>query len=325
MRSDELIELLKAEVKGRPPERIEGVSPPEKPRPNTLVFCRNEEEARKALEAGALPVVEHETKLEPSLRVKSVKLALALALSRLYPEEHPTGVSPNAVVGEGTTLGRDVYLGDFVVVGKNVRIGDGVKIYPFTFIGDGTTIGDGTVIFSGVHIYPRTVIGRRVRIHSGAVIGADGFGYYVGPEGIVKLPHAGVVVIEDGVEIGANATVDRALLTETRVGRDTKVDNLVMIGHNCKVGPENLLVSQVGLSGSVETGRRVMLAGQVGVADHVKIGDGAVVTAKSGVASDLKGGKTYGANLPAIEWSRWKRIYLYILRLPELFRKLKGG
>jgi len=325
MKSEELIKLLKAQPFGEVPAEVEGVSPAESPREKTLVFCRNEEEAKKALSAGALPVSERELSLKPYLKVENLKLALALALSALYPEKHPEGVSPKASIGEGVYLGEGVYVGDYAVVGKGVRLERGAKVYPFTYVGDYSVIGEESVLFSGVHLYPRTVIGKRVRIHSGAVIGADGFGYYVGKEGIVKLPHVGIVVIEDEVEIGANATVDRALLAETRVGKGTKIDNLVMVGHNCRVGEENLLVSQVGLSGSVKTGKRVVLAGQVGVADHVKIGDGAVVTAKSGVASDLEGGKTYGANLPAIEWSRWKRIYLYLLRLPELFKKLRGA
>jgi UDP-3-O-[3-hydroxymyristoyl] glucosamine N-acyltransferase len=204
---------------------------------------------------------------------------------------------------------------------KNVVLERGVKVYPFSYIGDHSFVGENTVIFSGVHIYPRTVIGKNVRIHSGAVIGADGFGYHITKEGIIKLNHIGNVVIEDNVEIGANTTIDRALLDSTIVGKETKIDNLVMVAHNCRLGERNIIVSQVGLSGSVKTGRNVILAGQVGVADHVNIGDNVQVAAKSGVSKDLEPNKIYGANLPAIEWSRWKRIYVYLLKLPELLKK----
>jgi len=174
-----------------------------------------------------------------------------------------------------------------------------------------------------VVIYPNTIVGKNVRIHSGAVIGADGFGYHIGKEGIRKLNHIGNVIIEDDVEIGANTTVDRALIDSTRVGKGTKVDNLVMIAHNCDIGERNLIVSQVGISGSVRTGKEVILAGQVGVADHITIGDRVTVTAKAGVTKDLKPGKVYGANLPAVEWARWKRIYALLLKLPDIFKRLR--
>ncbi len=318
-------EVIGGDLRGSPEKKIKGISTPENPEKDTIVFCQTEKEVERAKEKAGAIVSSLEVEGVDHIKVEDVKLSLARFLSFFFPEEHPSGISERAVIGEGTKLGVNVYIGPFVVVGKNVRIGNNVKIYPFTFIGDNTVIGDDSVIFSGVHIYRNTIIGKRVRIHSGAVIGADGFGYHIGREGITKLNHIGVVVIEDDVEIGANTTVDRALLESTVIGRGTKIDNLVMVAHNCKIGENNILVSQVGLSGSVRTGRGVILAGQVGVADHVNIGDNVVVTAKSGVASDLKPNKTYGANLPAIEWSRWKRIYIYLLKLPELFRKLKGS
>ncbi len=159
-------------------------------------------------------------------------------------------------------------------------------------------VGKNSVLFSGVVVYPYCQIGEGVRLHAGSVIGSDGFGYHIGPHGIVKLPHVGRVVIEDYVEVGANTCIDRALIDETRIGKNTKIDNLVQVGHNCIVGEANIIVSQVGLSGSVRTGRNVILAGQVGVADHVEIGDGAVVSAKAGVSKSLEGGKVYGGLYP---------------------------
>ena len=251
--------------------------------------------------------------------VKDTKLALAIALEKLYPEEHPTGISEKAHVEGSAVLGEDVYVGPFANIGKNVVFERGVKVYPFSYIGDHSFVGANTVIFSGVHIYPRTVRGKNVRIHSGAVIGADGFGYHITKDRIIKLNHIGNVVIDDNVEIGVNTTIDRAMLDSTIVGRETKIDNLVMVAHNCRLGERNLIVSQVGLSGSVKTGRDVILAGQVGVADHVNIGDNVQVAAKSGVSKDLEPNKIYGANLPAIEWSRWKKSTF--IKLPELFKE----
>ncbi|NPA32035.1 MAG: UDP-3-O-(3-hydroxymyristoyl)glucosamine N-acyltransferase [Aquificae bacterium] len=320
----DLARVVEGELFANGEDYVIGISSPENPKEGTVVFCRRCD-VEKLRGRVKLVVTDENLSGIPYIKVGDVKEALARFLSAFFPEEHPTGISSKASIGEGTELGEGVYVGDFVVIGRNVKLGRNVKVYPFTYIGDNTVVGEGSVIFSGVHIYRNTVIGRYVRIHSGAVIGADGFGYHISPKGIIKLNHIGSVVIEDFVEIGANTTIDRALIDATRIRKETKVDNLVMVGHNCDVGERNILVSQVGLSGSVRTGRNVILAGQVGVADHVRIGDDVVVTAKSGVASDLEGGKTYGANLPAIEWSRWKRIYVYILKLPELFRRKRNS
>lgn len=324
MNLGEIAKAVGGDLRGDPELPVKGISSPQNPQPGTVIFCQRKEDVDLACrgDPSAL-VVSEDTDFKNYIRVEDVKLALALFLERFYPERHPTGVSERAVVSERAEIGEDVYIGPFAVVEEEVILERGVKIYPFSYVGRGTYIGEGSVIFSGVSIYPGTVIGKRVRIHSGSVIGADGFGYHVSEEGIRKLNHIGKVVIEDDVEIGANTTVDRALIDTTRIRMGTKVDNLVMIAHNCDIGVGNIIVSQVGLSGSVRTGRGVVLAGQVGVADHIRIGDGVTVTAKSGVASDLEPGKVYGANLPAVEWMRWKRIYALILKLPEILKRLR--
>lgn len=324
MRLGELARLVGGALKGDPDLEIVGISSSQNPREKTVVFCQSERDVELAKKGNpSVLVVSSEVDFPNYVRVENVRYALALFLENYYPEEHPSGISDKAVVGKNVKIGKEVYVAPFAVIGDDVVLEDGVKVYPFSYVGQGSFVGEGSVIFSGVHIYPRTVIGKGVRIHSGAVIGADGFGYYVGKEGIKKLNHIGNVIVEDFVEIGANTTIDRALIDSTRVGRFTKVDNLVMIAHNCDIGEGNIIVSQVGISGSVKTGRNVILAGQVGVADHITIGDNVTVTAKSGVSKDLESGKVYGANLPAIEWSRWKRIYATLLKLPELIKKLR--
>lgn len=321
MRLGDVAKVLKGKLFGDESSEVSGVSSVEKPKPGTLVFCTSMDAERLKDVKDVVLVVDREVEHPNFLVVDDVRHALAVCLNLFYPEEHPVGISEKAYIDEDVEVGQGVYIGPFSYIGRGVKLGNGVKVYPFSFIGDRTVVGDESVIFSGVHIYPSSVIGKRVRIHSGAVIGADGFGYYIGKEVVLKLNHIGNVIVEDDVEIGANTTIDRAMLDETLIGRGTKIDNLVMVGHNCKVGERNIIVSQCGLSGSVKTGRNVMLAGQVGVADHVNIGNNVKVSAKSGVANDLEHDKIYGANLPAIEWVRWKRIYLYLLKLPELFKE----
>ncbi len=313
--------LVGGELFGKDLE-LRGVSSLENPKEGTLIFCPSEKDAQRVKDIKGSTLVVSEAIEHPSyILVKDTKLALALLLEKLYPEKHPIGISEKAHVESSAVLGEDVYVGPFAYVGKGVILERGVKVYPFSYIGDNSFLGENTIVFSGVHIYPKTVIGKGVRIHSGAVIGADGFGYHITKEGIVKLNHIGNVIIEDYVEIGANTTIDRAMIDSTVIGKETKIDNLVMIGHNCRIGEKNIIVSQAGIAGSVKTGKKVILAAQVGVADHLNIGDNVQVAAKSGVSKDLEPNKVYGAVLPAMEWSKWKRIYVYLLKLPELFKK----
>ncbi|MDW8294050.1 MAG: UDP-3-O-(3-hydroxymyristoyl)glucosamine N-acyltransferase [Aquificaceae bacterium] len=323
MKLRELSELLQGELYGDGDFEFVGLSSPENPKERTVIFCQKVEEVESLKDLHVALVVAQEVNFPRYVKVNNLRLALARFLQHNYREIHPSGISEKAYIEEGVLVGEGVYVGPFVYVGKGVVLEEGVKVYPFCYVGEGVRIGRGSVLFSGVHIYPGCVIGEGVRIHSGSVIGADGFGYYVGPEGIVKLNHIGKVVIEDLVEIGANACVDRALIDQTRIGKNTKIDNLVHIAHNCQLGEDNLLAGQVGLSGSVKTGRGVVLAGQVGVADHVRIGDGVVVSAKAGVSKNLQGGKVYGGTIPAMEWSKWKRLYAYLLKVPELFKEIR--
>ena len=211
---------------------------------------------------------------------------------------------------------------DYVVIEDNVEIADGTIVYPFSFIGTNTKIGKDCIIYSNVSIYKNTTIGNNVIVHSGAVIAGDGFGYYQKNGKHKKIKHVGCVVIEDNVEIGANTTIDRAMVDETVVKEGTKIDNLVMLGHNVEIGENTILVSQVGIAGSSKVGKNCILAGQVGVADHITIGDNVIVTAKSGVGKDLPPDNIYGSSLHAIEWKKWKKIMFYIYKLPDIIKKL---
>ena len=223
--------------------------------------------------------------------------------------------SPIYVPGEWET--KNVLIKDYVVIEDDVEIGDSTVIFPFVFIGKGTKIGKNCTLYSNVSIYKNCEIGNDVIIHSGAVIGADGFGYYVENGVRKKIKHIGKVVIGNDVEIGANSTIDRALLDETVIGDGTKIDNLVMVGHNSKIGKNGVMVGQSGLAGSCDIGNNVIIAGQVGVSDHIKITDDVIITGKSGVGKDIEKSGVYGANIPAIEWKRWQRILMKIYRLAD--------
>jgi UDP-3-O-[3-hydroxymyristoyl] glucosamine N-acyltransferase len=188
-------------------------------------------------------------------------------------------------------------------------------------LGDGVTLGDDVTLHPHVTVYPGTRIGNRVIVHAGVVIGADGFGYAVADGRVVKVPQVGSVVVEDDVEIGANTCVDRGALGDTRIGAGTRIDNLVQVAHNVRMGENCLLAGQAGISGSTRLGRGVMMAGQSGIVGHVSLGDGSRVAAKSAVTKDVPPGRTV-AGVPAVEIGRWRRGAALLNRLPELLRRL---
>ena len=259
--------------------------------------------------------------------------AMARVVDWFFPVRRPfDGVSPAAFVDATTVLGTDVAIGPLAYVGAGVRLGDRTQVHPSSTIGHDTRIGSDCIIHSGVHIYPNTMIGDRVILHSGVVIGADGFGYV--PERLAaeqasaeeplqhrKIRHVGRVTLEDDVEIGANTAIDRGTLAATRIGRGTKIDNLVTIGHNSAVGRHCIIIGQVGVSGSTVLGDYVTVAGQAGLADHVRIGARAVIGAQSGVTKDVPAGQVVLGS-PAIEGHRAKKALTLIDSLPDFRRTL---
>ena len=258
------------------------------------------------------------------LRVKDPYLAYTRALRIFNPEaELEPFVHPSAVIDPTARVAKRVAIGACVVIGRNAFIGDDVRIYPNVTIYDDVTVGRGSVIHSGVAIRERTVIGERVVIHNNSVIGCDGFGYAKDEEKHwLKIPQAGRVVIEDDVEIGAATTIDRASVGESRIGRGSKLDNLVQVGHSCTIGEDTLLCAQVGLAGSSHIGSRVILAGQAGVAGHLTIGDDVVLTAKSATSHDIPAGKVI-SGIPAFDNKDWLRSTAAFRRLGEMQRTLR--
>ena len=257
------------------------------------------------------------------LRTKHPSLAFANALSIFVPSAHPPpGVDTLSAVAPDATLGRDVSIGPFSSVGRGARVGDRTIIYPNVFIGDGAVIGDDCVIHSHVAIRERVIIGNRVIIQNGAVIGGDGYGFVRRPDGThQKIPQTSIVVIEDDVEIGANTTIDRPAIGETRIQAGAKIDNLVQIGHGVNVGRNALLAAQVGIAGSTTIGDDVTLAGQVGVAGHVTVGKGASAVGQSGITNSVPDG-TFVSGYPAIENSEWLKSSVIFRKLPELRKKI---
>ncbi len=238
------------------------------------------------------------------------------------PQGSFTGVSGQSFVHPEAELGQGATVYPFVYVGPGAVIGAGTTLFSGVYVGEGSTIGEECVLYPNVTVMAGTSIGQRVIIHAGSVLGSDGFGFVMGEQGREKIPQIGTVVVEDEVEIGAGTTIDRAALGETRIGRGTKIDNLVQIGHNVHIGQGSVIVAQVGIAGSTTVGRNVVLAGQVGVAGHLTIGDNCRVGAKSGVAKSLDAGKDYGG-IPAIEQMRFLRYVSVAPRLPDMLRQLK--
>jgi UDP-3-O-[3-hydroxymyristoyl] glucosamine N-acyltransferase len=264
----------------------------------------------------------------PALRAKNPDLAFARVVERLAgPAPRPApGVHPSAVVSPDARLGQDVSVGALCVVEAGATIGDGTALHPQVYVGAGAKIGPGCVLWPQVVVRERCELGARVILHSGAVVGSDGFGYAT--EGGVhhKVPQVGIVAIEDDVEIGANAALDRARFGRTVVGRGTKIDNLVQIAHNVVLGRGCLVVAQTGISGSTRLGDYVVLAGQAGVVGHLELGDRSVVTAQSGVTKDLEPGSVVSGS-PASDRREHLRQLASLGRLPELLdevRRLKS-
>jgi UDP-3-O-[3-hydroxymyristoyl] glucosamine N-acyltransferase len=260
------------------------------------------------------------------------RLWFARAARLLKPLLPATGVHPAAVIGEGAELGENVTVGPCAVIGENAQIGAGTRIEAGVIIGEGVRIGDDCRIYPRAVLYPGTTLRNRVIIHAGAVLGADGFGYVRDEKtgAYTQFPQQGTLLIEDDVEIGANSTIDRGALKQTKVGRGTKMDNLVHVGHNCEIGEDVILVTGVGISGSSTVGNGAVIAGQVGIGDHAHIGPGVILGGQAGVLS----GKTVtneglGVKPGTVLWGTPARPLTQVLReiavLTRLAKKGSGG
>jgi len=260
----------------------------------------------------------------PVFLVEDADLAVARVLTALAPPipRPPAGVDAMARVSPSAQLGEGCAVGPFVSIGQRVRAGRGCVFHPGVVVGDDCVLGDGCELFPNVVVRERITLGARVIIHAGSMIGSDGFGYHWDGKQHVKIPQIGEVIIEDDVEIGSCVCIDRAKFSTTVIGRGTKIDNLVQIAHNCRVGPHCIIVGQVGLAGSVQLGEGVTLGGQAAIRDHISVGDGAAVAACSGAAADVPA-RTVVSGTPAIPHRQTLREQAALRHLPDLVVKVR--
>jgi len=294
--------------------------------PGDVTFVANPRYVGRLAATGASAVIlspELETPL-PSLVCANPYLAYARAVALLHPRPRPEpGVHPTASVHPTAALGPGVHVGALAVIGPRVRIGARSVLHPHVVLYEDVTLGEDCLLHSGVHVREGCRLGQRVIVQNGAVVGSDGFGFAKDAEGrYQKIPQVGSVEIDDDVEIGALVAIDRAALGVTRIGRGTKVDNLVQIGHSVTIGQDTVLACQVGVAGSTKIGNRVTLAGQVGVAGHLELGDGVIATAQTGIPHSAPAG-SFLSGYPAIENRAWLKSSAVFAKLPELQKRVR--
>ena len=320
----ELALRVKADLVGKDCP-ITGAAPIENARLGEITFLahRRFESGLDRTQASAvvLQKLPSDTQKRSFLVTPNPYLTFARILELLYPHTHPKPLPGGGIVAPTAQVSPEGVLFPLTYVGERSQIGRGTLLYPGVYVGEDCVIGESCVLYPHVSIMNRCRIGDRVIIHGGAVVGSDGFGYAMEKGERVKIPHVGIVKIEDDVEIGAGTTIDRATLGETVIGTGTKIDNQVQIAHNVTVGPHSVLIAQVGISGSSRIGKGVILAGQVGIAQGMTLGDGVVVGPKSGVGQDVEAGEQI-MGYPALPVSIWRRSVMSVKELPKLRRKV---
>ncbi len=321
----ELADYLGGETTGDPSVLIMGLGTLDSALDGQITFLANPRYASKVETTQASAIVlpcKAESFGRNGIIVGNPYLAFAKLLT-LFTSRPKTarGIMTGTFIGEGVTIGADVSIYPGACVGDGVQIGDRVTIHPNVTLYEGVTVGNDVIFHAGVSVREGSRIGNRVIIHNGAVIGGDGFGYAPDGDGWFKIPQIGVVIIEDDVEIGANTTVDRAGLETTRIGRGTKIDNLVQIAHNCQIGENCMIVAQTGIAGSTKLGRHVTLGGQVAIVDHLIIGDNAMISGQSGVFNNVAAGAVMSGTPAIPHQSRLKSAAVFP-HLPEMRKTL---
>ena len=327
--AQQIAAFLNGTVEGNPEVTVKSFSKIEEGKPGTLPFLANPKYEHYIYSTKASIVLVNNdftpTEQIPAtlIRVENAYAALAILLNMVeqHKQKQQTGIDSSAFIAPSASVGENCYIGHFAYVGKNTTIGKNCRIYPQAYIGDDVTIGDNCIIYPHVTIYDGCVIGNNNILHAGSVIGSDGFGF--APEGDLykKIPQLGNVVLEDDVEIGANTTIDRAVMDSTIIHKGVKLDNLVQIAHNVEVGENTVMAAQVGVAGSTKIGKHCMFGGQVGLAGHIKITDHVNFGAQSGVISDIKEPTTV-LGAPAIQAKAFMRSSAIFNRLPDMYRTM---
>lgn len=323
--------ILNGTIEGDSDVKVNNFSKIEEGKPGTLTFLANLKYSSYIYETNAtIALVNNDFVAEKPLpetltliRVPNAYMALATLMDMVNQlKTAKQGIEQMSFISESAKFDKDnVYIGAFSYIGNNVQLGKNVSIYPQAFLGDNVIVGDNTIIYSGVKIYNECIIGKNCIVHAGAVIGADGFGFAPDGDKYKKIPQLGNVIIEDDVEIGANTTIDRAVMESTIIRSGAKLDNLIQVAHNVEIGENTGIAAQAGISGSTKIGKNCMLGGQVGLGGHIKIGDRVNLGAQSGVIGNIEDGKSLIGS-PPIEVKSFFRSSLIFSKLPDIYRTL---
>ncbi len=323
----QIAELVRGEISGDGAIEITGFAPADCAKAGDLTFADKERHflAAEKSQAAAILVSGPFTSAGKTLiRVANPRVAMARLLPHFFPRDtHAPGVHATAVIAATARVDPSAHIGPHVVLGENVRVGARAALLGGNHVGHDSTIGEDTCLHPAVIVYPLCKIGSRVSIHSGTIIGSDGYGYIFDEGRHRKVLQVGDVVIQDDVEIGANTTVDRAALGSTVIGQGTKIDNLVHIAHNVKLGGNAIVMGQAGIAGSTEVGHYSVVASQTGIAGHLKIGNQVTIGAKSGIMRDIADGATV-LGVPAVPDKQAKRQWLAVQQLPELIKRVRA-
>jgi UDP-3-O-[3-hydroxymyristoyl] glucosamine N-acyltransferase len=323
--------IVRGELRGDQSARVRAVAPIDRAAGGDVTFLASPRYARLlAQQRASAPVVLVSPQLADTpgdtaarIIVAKPQEAMLELLPRLYrPPAATSGVDATVRIGRGARIGRGVSLGPYAIIGAGAAIGDGTRLDAHVVVGEGVQIGTSAHLYPHVTLYSGTTLGDRVVVHSGARIGSDGFGYVFRDGVHAKIPHVGRCIIENDVEIGANTTIDRGSIDDTIVGAGTKIDNLVQIGHNCRIGRLTLIMAQVGLAGSTRVGDGCILAGQAGLSGHITIGDGARLAAQAGVFGDVPAGETW-SGYPARPHAESLRASAAMFKLSSLMKRIE--
>ncbi len=323
--------LINGKIEGDPSLAVSSFGKIEEAVQGQLAFLANPKYLEYIYTTGASIIIINETQqlkqpvAATLVRVPDAYSAFATMLStyQKLATQKMIGTQDPVYLSKTTSVGEHVFLGAFVYTGENVIIGNHTKIFPQVFLGDNVSIGENTILHAGVKIYHDCKIGSNVIIHAGTIVGSDGFGFAPQADGTYqKVPQIGNVLIEDGVEIGANAVIDRATMGSTIIKSGAKLDNLVQVAHNVEVGNHTVIAAQVGVSGSTKIGNNVMIGGQAGIVGHIKIADGSKINGQSGVSKSIKIPNTAVTGSPAYDFNAALRSQAMIRNLPELEKRI---
>ena len=323
--------MLKGTVEGDPLAAVNQLAKIEEAGNGSLSFLANPKYEQYLYTTNAsIVIVNNDQQLAEPVKATIIRVENAYSAFTLLLEQyntiklHKSGIEQPSFIHPSAQIGGDAYVGAFAYISQDVKIGDNCKIYPNCYIADNVKLGNNVTLFPGVTVYFDCVIGNNVTIHSGAVIGSDGFGFAPNADGSYnKIAQIGNVIIEDNVEIGSNATIDRATMGSTVIHAGAKIDNLVQIAHNVEIGENTVIAAQSGISGSSKIGSRVMMGGQVGIAGHLNIADGSQFGAQSGINSSIKDANKKWGGSPYQTYQDYMRAHVNIRRLPDLEKRVK--